>query len=515
MENRSCNFSFKCVHPDQIDEIITNLKQSKSCGLDNIDTYIIKLAKHELVPVITHVVNLSICQPMFPCQWKTAKTIPLHKKDEKIYAKNYRPVSLLPIFSKILERAVFSQIVEYMEKNNLLHPSHHGFRAKHNTSTALLQMFDTWLEAFDNDDITAVVMVDLSAAFDVVDHLILLEKLEVYGFEMKEILWMQSYLTGRKQQVYVDGALSEPLDLEAGVPQGSILGPLLYIIFTNDLPEVVHGHLAANNSFFNMNCNSCGSICSFADDSTYSKSSKDVVKLKDDISEKFKDISNYMARNKLVLNSDKTHLLVMTSSQMHKKYDNFGITLDTGQEIIEPVEHEKLLGCHISNDFKFKNHIRENEKSMMNILSSRINALRKISHIATFKTRKMIAEGIIISNIIYVITVYGSCCEYLKTGLQIVQNTAARCVTGLGWRTPVQVLLKQCGWLSVRQMIMYHSLVLVHKVKEEGKPCYLADKLSISFNYRTRLASTNGIRKNEKIESDMRKVMSGTICQHT
>ena len=108
-----------------------------------------------------------------------------------------------------------------MEKNNLLHPSHHGFRSKHNTSTALLQMMDVWLEAFDEDEVTAVIMVDLSAAFDVVDHCILLDKLKAYGFEMKEVLWIQSYLTGRRQQVYVDGALSEPLDLVAGVPQSS------------------------------------------------------------------------------------------------------------------------------------------------------------------------------------------------------------------------------------------------------------------------------------------------------
>ena len=418
---------------------------------------------------------------------------------------NYRPVSLLPIFSKILERAAFCQIIEYMEGNDLLHPSHHGFRAKHNTSTALLQMIDTWLEAFDNDDVTAVIMVDLSAAFDVVDHLILLQKLEIYGFEMKELTWMESYLTGRKQQVYVDGALSDPLDLEAGVPQGSILGPLLYVIFTNDLPEVIHDHLATNNTFFNTHCRTCGSICSFADDSTYAKSDKDVDKLQDDIKTKFNDISSYMANNKLVLNSDKTHLLIMTSAEKHKKHHNFGIVLDTGQEIIEPVLHERLLGADISNDFKFNIHIRDGDKSMMNILTSRTNALRKVANISSFKTRKMIAEGIIMSNIMYIITVYGSCSEYLKDGLQVVQNTAARCVTGLAWNTSVAVLLLQCGWLSVRQLILFHSMVLVFKIKQEGKPRYLHEKLSTSFNYETRLAKTNAIRKLEKIGSDYRK----------
>ena len=173
-------------------------------------------------------------------------------------------------------------------------------------------------------------MVDLSAAFDVVDHLILLQKLEIYGFEMQELTWMKSYLTGRKQQVYVDGALSDPLDLEAGVPQGLILGPLLYIIFTNDLPEVVHEHLVDNDTFFNTHCRSCGSICSFADDSTYAKSDKDADRLQDDIKSKFKEISSYMAKNQVILNSDKSHRLIMTLSMMHKKHDNFRIVLDSG-----------------------------------------------------------------------------------------------------------------------------------------------------------------------------------------
>ena len=182
MGARECRFQFNSVHPDETDKIIANLKNSKSCGSDNIDTYIIKLARKELVPVITHIINLSLAQPLFPNVWKTSKTIPLHKRDEKIYPANFRPVSLLPICSKILEWAVFAQIVNYMESNQLIHPSHHGFRAMHNTSTALLQMMNGWVEALDDGDITAVIMLDLSAAFDVVDHLILLDKLKVYGF---------------------------------------------------------------------------------------------------------------------------------------------------------------------------------------------------------------------------------------------------------------------------------------------------------------------------------------------
>ena len=174
MKNRTCKFSLKAVYPDEIGKIISSLKSTRTCGLDNIDSFVIKLAKEELVPMITHIINLSISQEKFPDGWKTSKIIPLHKKAELTEAKNYRPVALLSIFSKVLERAVFLQIIDYMENNELLHPSHHGFRRHHSTATALLEMYNVWLEAFDQDKITAVVMLDLSAAFDVVDPEILL-----------------------------------------------------------------------------------------------------------------------------------------------------------------------------------------------------------------------------------------------------------------------------------------------------------------------------------------------------
>ena len=159
-----------------------------------------------------------------------------------------------------------------------------------------------------------MIMLDLSAAFDVVDHDILLKKLALYGLDSATVGWFQSYLSGRSQQVFVEGSLSHSLGLEAGVPQGSVLGPLLYILFTNDLPEAVHDHLGSGDSFFNVHCNSCGGICSFADDSTFTISRSNPAELVPLIQKKYKDIARYMTANKLVLNSDKTHLLVMTTT---------------------------------------------------------------------------------------------------------------------------------------------------------------------------------------------------------
>ena len=130
-------------------------------------------------------------------------------------------------------------------------------------------MLDTWIEAFDNDNISSVLMLDMSAAFDLVDHVLLVKKLKVYGFQTDA-----ANLTGRSQQVFIDGMLSDPLSIDLGVPQGSILGPLLYIIFTNDLPEVVHDHLSTNCTYLNSDCRECGGICCYADDSTFTLSAK-------------------------------------------------------------------------------------------------------------------------------------------------------------------------------------------------------------------------------------------------
>ena len=144
MANRNCSLNFQPVHPDKVLKIIENLKNSKSSGMDYLDTYIIKLVAKDILPAITHILNLSIKDSRFPEPWKRAKVIPLLKKGDPLDPKNYRPVALLPVISKILERAIFQQLITYLNENSLLHPNHHGSRRGHNTATALIQMYECY-----------------------------------------------------------------------------------------------------------------------------------------------------------------------------------------------------------------------------------------------------------------------------------------------------------------------------------------------------------------------------------
>ena len=176
LENDGKTFTLK---PDQIEKILLGLKNSNTSGVDFIDTGVIKLVSEDILPAITHLVNLSIKYSEFPLAWKHAKVIPLHKKEDILDPKNYRPVAILPILSKILERVIFQQVVEYFDTNNLFHPNHHGFRQHHNTCTALVQMYDGWVEAAERGELTGVCMLDMSAAFDVVNHQLLLKKLRL------------------------------------------------------------------------------------------------------------------------------------------------------------------------------------------------------------------------------------------------------------------------------------------------------------------------------------------------
>ena len=260
--------------------------------------------------------------------------------------------------------------------------------------------------------------------------------------------WVASYLSGRVQCVSIDGCVSKLQHVQHGVPQGSILGPLLYILFTNELPEVIHNECRNIDKRrkvaeqarpkYTMLCKDCGSIGCYADDSTYTCSGKTAEALSVQLTNKYKVMSDFLVSNKLKLNDDKTHLMVMSTSQARAIRrggikDSTKVEIRTPSEVVHPSEHEKLLGCVVHEDMKFGEHLMSIEDSLLRSLNTRICGLKMLSKLASFKTRKMVADGIIMSKLIYLIPLWGGSAKNIIAALQKAQNRAARVVTKLDW----------------------------------------------------------------------------------
>ena len=235
MRGKNCRLGLKHVTVETVHKLISKLKNSRSTGVDELDNFAVNLSADFIAKPLHHIITLSIMQNRFPASWKYTKLIPLHKKLIQLDRKNYRPVAILSPLSKILEKVVYLQMYEYFSINKLFHPNLHGYRQNRSTQTALLQMYDRWVRAAAVGQVSGVILIDLSAAFDLVDSDLLVRKLRIYGVEEDFLLWIKSYLTDRYQAVWIDHVYSEFRYHSIGVPQGSNLGPLFFLIYYNDL----------------------------------------------------------------------------------------------------------------------------------------------------------------------------------------------------------------------------------------------------------------------------------------
>ena len=293
--------NFNSFHLEEVTENsvlkhLKNLKVSKSTGCDKISARFLKDAASVIVTPLTHIINISLMNGLVPDEFKTARVVPLYKKDDRNQEGNYRPVSILPVVSKIFERVVHEQLYNYLCSKELLYERQSGFRPKFSTNTALTFLSDKIRFNMDNGFYTGVVLLDLQKAFDTVDHSILMSKLRAIGADKLTVKWFTSYLSGRKQFVDVDGTYSGEDDVRCGVPQGSILGPLLFTIYVNDMPGAV-------------DCK----LCLYADDSLLIVSGKDIRKVEHELEIQMDKISKWLQSNKLSLHLGKTESIVFGS----------------------------------------------------------------------------------------------------------------------------------------------------------------------------------------------------------
>ena len=340
MKGKNCQFELKKVNVEKVQELLSSIKNDKPAGKDDLDGKLLKMVASDVAGPVCHIFNASIASGIFPVRWKEAKVTPLPKNiNENFSGKNSRPISLLPILSKLLEKIVTEQIQGFFMVNKLFSNFQHAYREGHSTGSALTQITDDCLRHIDNKHVVGAVLLDFSAAFDLIDHTLLLNKLKCYNFTNNSIEWFKSYLSNRKQYVFYNGSFSQVGQLQCGVPQGSCLGPVLFSIFTNDLPLVLNHTTAVM----------------YADDTTLYMPAKSIDHLTVTMNSELVSVLTWVENNKLVLNLLKTKSIAFGSKFALKNKPKLNIVIKG--MLIEQVEETKLLGITLDSRFTWSKQI--------------------------------------------------------------------------------------------------------------------------------------------------------------
>jgi len=472
--------------PFECDDVIRQVMAlpDKQCASDPMPTWLLKACASDLAPFLCRLFNASLLEGVLPSTFKSAYVTPILKKTglAEDDAKSYRPISNLSVASKLLERLVASQLLCYLNSNNLLPELQSAYLANRSTETAMAKVVSDILMAFDRGDIAALALLDCSAAFDTVDHDILLRKLsQSFGVGGTALQWLTSYLRGRRQCVRHGGRQSKHELVEYGVPQGSVLGPLLFIIYTADLCSLV----TARNI----------SIHQYADDvQVYGwQSPLSSGTLCDQMSSCVQDICRWMRSHRLQHNTSKTEFIWCCPFRRRQHIPD-GDFLD-GVDSVKPVSGARDLGVFVDSELSMRSHISH-------VAASCFGAMRQIRSIRRSlppAALEMLVTSLVHSRLDYCNVVFAGLplCDIRR--LQSVLNSSIRLVTGARKYDHVTSLLRDHHWLPIAERVEFKLCTLVFRCLQGTAPSYLADHVRLTSS----IGRRNGLRSADMLTLDV------------
>jgi len=458
------SFSNSPVTANEIIEAIKLLEPKKSCDVNGLSMFFLKNFTNELIKPLHHVISRSLSSGTVPMQLKIAKIIPVFKSGNPTSMDNYRPIALLSNFSKMLEKVVCLRLYSFLETNNILSGSQFGFRQGHSTVHPMVHFLNYVSNAFEKKHHVIAVFCDLRKAFDTVDHSILFKKLQKMGVKGAELKWFQSYLSNRKQYVCVNGKNSAMKTIKIGVPQGSILGPLLFLIYINDLPlaSLLYSLL-------------------FADDTTLLASGPDINRLFDFVNNELAKVTYFFRQNKLALHPNKTNYMIFTNNAAVKNSNcelfinnnNPGVAEDPNlvTKIARVIGDDdnpsvKFLGIHIDPQLTFKYHVDVISKKISNSLYF----LRAAKNILTKKALTTVYYSLVHTHLIYAIQIWSCCSSSLIKSLFVKQKNAIRIINNTSYNAHTESLFKSCKILPLPSLISFFKIQFMHRFSQGQLP---------------------------------------------
>ena len=433
------SFFLKPISLDEVFHQLKGLNPAKSTKSDSPPIKYIKLAASVIASPLTNLFNRCIETGTYPDAFKTAEVIAVYKSGDKFTCSNFRPISLISPFSKIFEKCIYKQLYHYFTSRDILYKHQHGFRKNHSTELAVSLMCDSIIGNLENNNTTCAIFLDLAKAFDTVNHQILLSKLYAYGIRGIPFKLMQSYLSNRKQCTVINKVKSS----SHGVPQGSTLGPLLFLIYINDLPKVSNLKVRL-----------------FADDAIFTLRDKDEKNLQHIMNDQLTKIDDWMKINQLTINYKKTNFMIFT----RKKKISSPLSIRIGQNIINHKTKVKYLGVVIDEKMSWKNHV--------NYLCSKLAkgcwAISKLRNYVDHHTSRILYYSLIYPHLQYCISSWGRATKNVLKPLSIIQKRVLRLITKTPYRTPSAPLFFQLKILKIDDVYKLQIAKMMHHINNQN-----------------------------------------------